>query len=126
MTPDSQDITFGEYLTKKRKQKRCSLQGLAKKAGISSSHLHNIENGLRPAPAGDKLRLIAELLEIDDVEKRVFYDLAVKTKSEACLPIDLVDYVMGDEDMVSFLRLAQIKKYTGAELLKLIGASAIA
>ena len=73
---NNQDIiklVFGFKVRYLRQQKELSYQQLAKKAGMSLSYLHDIENG-KKYPKGDKIMKLAEALEVE-------YDFLVSLKA---------------------------------------------
>ena len=57
------NITFGEYLTNKRKEKEMSLRMLAKELDISPAYLSDVENNRRNALSYEKLQKVIEILK---------------------------------------------------------------
>ncbi|QDX90991.1 XRE family transcriptional regulator (plasmid) [Brevibacillus laterosporus] len=52
-------MKIGEYIKSIRESKGMGLRELARRSGISSSHLSNVESGLRDNPKLDTLKKIA-------------------------------------------------------------------
>jgi len=61
----SKESNLGEIIKQQRVMMSLTLQELAHKAGVSSSHLGRIERGER-LPSGKVLRKIAKALELDE------------------------------------------------------------
>jgi transcriptional regulator with XRE-family HTH domain len=55
---------FRAYIVQLRVQRKLSIRGLAKRAGINSGQLTRIEDGTRPIPKVATLKALAEALEI--------------------------------------------------------------
>ena len=85
------NITFGEYLTNKRKEKEMSLRMLAKELDISPAYLSDVENNRRNALSYEKLQKVIEILKLDEEEQRELYDLAGKAKDT--IPADVEEFV---------------------------------
>jgi transcriptional regulator with XRE-family HTH domain len=62
-------MTFGKRLRELRQKKGLTLRGLAEATGLSFTYLSKVETGKVPyTPAVDKIRAIAEVLEVDALE----------------------------------------------------------
>lgn len=87
---------FGEFVTRRRKERGMTLRGLADKLGIAPAYLSDIEKGRRYAPDG-KLDEMASLLGLVGDEKDLFLDLAALTRVDQ-VSSDLSGYIM-DTDL---------------------------
>lgn len=62
-------MTFGERLHELRLKKGLTLRALADATGLNFTYLSKIENGRLPyTPAADKIRLLAESLDVAPLE----------------------------------------------------------
>ena len=67
---NAKDITFGEFLQRKREEKEITLRRMADKLGFSAPFLSDVEKGRRNPPD------LAKLEQIDGVKRvRVIYDM---------------------------------------------------
>ncbi|MGB8953889.1 MAG: helix-turn-helix transcriptional regulator [Tumebacillaceae bacterium] len=57
-------MKFGEFLRMKRQERGLSGRKLAAKSGISQTYLSQMETGDKPPPSDQKIRRLAEVLEI--------------------------------------------------------------
>lgn len=114
------ELTFGEYVSVKRRRVGLSKKEMASCLSLSATYYSNIENGVRPAPAKDIQKSIVLALGLSEQEAAHLYDLAAKTKKSANLPLDICEYIEGDENVKIFLRKAHYLGITGDELLKLL------
>lgn len=57
--------TFGQTIRQLRKEKRLTQKEVAKKVDIDVTYLSKIENGKLDPPAHDKIKKLAEILEVD-------------------------------------------------------------
>lgn len=89
--------SFGEFIAKKREEKKITLREMAKLLKITPPYLSDIEKDRRNSPEREKLDEIAAILSLSDDECRYMYDLAGK-KRKTVSP-DLPDYIM-DRDYV--------------------------
>lgn len=114
------ELTFGEFITVKRKQSKYTIKDLADKLSLSSTYLCNVEHGVRPAPSYDMLVRIARALELNNEDRLKMFDLAAKTKQRVKIPEDVVEYIEKDQNVCLFLRTAIERKLNGLQLLILI------
>lgn len=96
------NITFGEYLTNKRKEREMSLRMLAKELDVSPTYLSDVENNRRNALSYENLKKIIEILNLDEEEQKILYDLAGETKDE--IPADVESFVNGNTEVIALLR----------------------
>lgn len=114
------ELRFGEFITVMRKREKIKLRAFSQMLSLSPAYISTMENGKRPAPSLETQQKIAKLLNLNEAECAVMYDLAAKTKRRCTLPADIVMYIEEDHILLSFLRKAKCLGYTGADLLKLI------
>ena len=99
---------FGELVKEYRGEK--TLKELGNEIGISSAYLSDIEKGNR-IPSKDKLDKLIKIFGLKDKEKDNFYDLAAKESSNKYkVSGDIAEYIMKNEYLRSFIRLAKVKK----------------
>jgi len=75
------DLTFGEYLRRLRREKRMPLQDIARRSGLSTTHLSRLEND-NGLPATDT---VVKLHRVLGGELSVMLELA------KCLPDEILD-----------------------------------
>lgn len=94
-----EDMSFGDFLSKKRLEMGFSLRKFATEIDLTASYLSDIEKGRRnPISNLDKLKEIADRLKMSDEERVLFYDLAGKGYSgENMISPDLPEYIMSED-----------------------------
>lgn len=98
-------VTFGEYLKKKREDKRISLRELARALNVSAPFLSDVENNRRAPLTEERLADLAEVLKLSDAEKAEMYDIVGKQKG--LLAPDLNPYVIDRPYVNAALRTAR-------------------
>ena len=93
------DLTFGAFLRARRLGKNLTLRALAELLGISPVHMSNIENDRRPAPKGQVLSCIVEILQLNKDDAELMYDLAARSKHIPSVAADLPEYI-SEKDIV--------------------------
>lgn len=89
------DLSFGEYLRRLRRDKRAPLQDVARKAGLSSTHLSRLEND-NGLPTTDTVVKIHRVLG---------GDLTVMLELARCLPDEILDrYIRRAHDEAPVLK----------------------
>lgn len=88
-------MTFGAFISTRRKEAKLNLRDTAKHLGISNGYLCDIEQGRRPAPEGAFVERISSFLELDKQEHEMLLDLAADSRQT--VPADLPDYISGLE-----------------------------
>ena len=83
-------MTFGAFISTRRKEAKLNLRDTAKHLGISNGYLCDIEQGRRPAPEGAFVERISSFLELDKQEHEMLLDLAADSRQT--VPADLPDY----------------------------------
>lgn len=102
---NAQYQTFGEFLQRKREEKKITLRSMAEKIKVSAPYLSDIEKGRRNPPEMEKLELISTILLLTDDEKATMLDLAGKMRNSVAP--DLPDYIMGRDYVAAALRTAR-------------------
>ena len=101
------EISFGAFLRSKRLCRNISLRYLVELLDLSPVHLSNIENDRRPAPKGEVLKKIIEVLQLNKQEQIDLYELAAKSKDIPSVPNDLPEYISTNELARVALRTAK-------------------
>lgn len=89
---------FGEFLQKKREEKKITLRQLAGQLSLSAPFLSDVEKGRRNSLDMDKLALLKQILSLTDDEYETMLNLAGKQRKTVAP--DLPEYIM-DRDYVS-------------------------
>ncbi len=99
---------FGKLVKEYRGSK--SLKKLGNEIGISAAYLSDIENGNR-FPSKEKLDKFIKAFNLKDDEKDRFYDLVAKESSNKYkVSGDIAEYIMKNEFLRNFIRIAKDKK----------------
>ena len=96
---------FGEFLQKKREERKITLRRMAEKMGITPPYLSDIEKDRRNPPEMEKLCQISRILSLSDEEETLMFDLAGK-KRNSVAP-DLPEYIMNRNYVSAALRTAR-------------------
>ena len=107
------DLTFGKFLTQKRKEVDISLRQFAYDVELSPVYICDIEKDRKYAPAQPILDRMAQILHLSDADKLLMYDLAGKSKNT--VPVDLPEYIMEKDIVKIALRKAKEFDATDAE-----------
>ena len=83
-------MTFGAFISTRRKEAKLNLRDTAKHLGISNGYLCDIEQGRRPAPEEAFVERISSFLELDKQEHEILLDLTADSRKT--VPADLPDY----------------------------------
>lgn len=98
-------MTFGAFISTKRKNAKLNLRDAAKQVGIAYGYLCDIEQGRRPAPEGEFVERISSFLELDKSEHEMLLDLAADSRQT--VPADLPDYIREHDIVRTALRVAK-------------------
>lgn len=96
---------FGEFISKKRVEKKITLRKMADMLGVSPAFLTDVEKDRRNPFDMEKLIQLAELLGLTPDENSQMLDLAGK-KRNAVAP-DLPEYIMERDYVSAALRTAR-------------------
>ena len=106
----NEKMTFGEFLTEKRKSRGVLMKDLADELGVSKVYLCDVEKGRKAAPKAEHLQIIAEQLNLSEEERNIMYDLADTAHAyPKGISPDLPEYIMENDIVRTALRTA--KKY---------------
>lgn len=112
------DLTFGSFINQKRKEKQLSARQLAAQLGVSAMYISSIQSDRKAPPTKELLERICYILEIEDEEKELCYDLAAKGRNEVSQ--DLPQYIMDKEIVRTALRTAKEHDVDDKEWLEFI------
>lgn len=99
-------MDFGKYLEEKRKSRNYTLRLFAKRINISYTYLADVEKGRSKAFKFEILNKIIEVLQLDEKETDIFYDLA--GKSRETIPPDIEEYLKENKEIIKEIR--RVKK----------------
>jgi len=85
---------FGAFIAQKRIEKDVKLKPMATKLGVSVTYLSDIIKGRRNPPDKDGLEIIAAVLDLNEDEKNVLFDLAGRERNQ--VSPDLPEYIMDE------------------------------
>jgi len=105
---------FGSYIREERIKNEIGQRELAKKIGIASSYLNDIEKNKRSAP---KLQIIQKISSILQIDLNLLNDLAGISKKD--LAPDITDYIKKNPKIISLLRSLKDNNVSEDELEKL-------
>ena len=115
---NTQYLNFGDFLQRKRTEKKITIRKMAEMLGITAPYLNDIEKDRRNPPEMEKLELISRILMLSDEDKTTMFDLAGK-KRNSVAP-DLPDYIMERDYVAAALRTARDLDAGEAEWLKFV------
>lgn len=95
-------MDFGEYLEEKRKSKNYTLRLFARRVNISYTYLADIEKGRSKVFKFEILNKIVEVLQLDEKETDMFYDLAGKNRDT--IPPDIEEYLKQNKELIEEIR----------------------
>lgn len=96
---------FGEFLQKKREEKKVTLRKMADMLGVSAPFLSDVEKDRRNPPEKDKLDMIVNILGLSEEEKDLMFNLAGRRRNTVAP--DLPEYIMERDYVSSALRTAR-------------------
>lgn len=111
-------LNFGDFIAKKREEKKMTLREVAKLLDISPPYLSDVEKDRRNPFDLEKLDLLAGILYLSEEDKRIMLDLAGKRRN-AVAP-DLPDYIMERDYVSTALRTARDLDAGEEEWLKFV------
>lgn len=111
-------LNFGDFIAKKREEKKITLREVAKLLDISPPYLSDVEKDRRNPFDLEKLDLLAGILYLSEEDKRIMLDLAGKRRN-AVAP-DLPDYIMERDYVSTALRTARDLDAGEEEWLKFV------
>ena len=96
---------FGEFISKKRIEKKITIRKMAEMLNVSAPFLTDVEKDRRNPFDMEKLTQLASILNLSKEENALMLDLAGK-KRNAVAP-DLPEYIMGRDYFSAALRTAR-------------------
>lgn len=115
---NAQYQNFGEFLQKKREEKKITLRKMAEMIGVSAPYLSDIEKGRRNPPEMEKLEMISRILLLSDDDKSTMLDLAGKMRNSVAP--DLPEYIMDRDYVAAALRTARDLDASEADWMKFV------
>lgn|SRR5574344_1899842 len=122
-------MTFGEFLSMKRNEKKITVRGFASLVGISPSFLCDLESGNRAFPSKsrkypDLLEKIISVLSLDVEEAKILKELSEESMLLGDrIPSEISEYLQRVPQAQQVLRLAKdrnISKEEWEEIAKLL------
>ena len=98
--------TFGEFLARKRQEKKIPLRKLALQLDISAPFLCDVEKGRKAPFSNERIELVARILNMSEEDKTVMMDLAGQWKKTMIAP-DLPEYINEHDYVKAALRTAR-------------------
>lgn len=92
---------------------------MAKILGISPVYQSSIESGKRPAPKYELLQKMVEALDLNDVQKAKFYDLASQSATGKSAPQDIVDHINANQQIRDIIRASRDGNLPDMEITRL-------
>lgn len=114
-------LNFGDFIARKREQKRITLREMAKLLEITAPYLSDVEKDRRNPFDMDKLQKLNSILELSDDEMDLMLDLAGEKRND--IAPDLRSYIKQDHNITLALRTARNKKIssdTWSEFIKML------
>ncbi len=110
---------FGDFVRRVRLAKKINLRKLAQIIDIVPAYMSDIENNRRYPPDLDKIKKIAQALELKSEEQNLLFDLAAWERENAAPP-DLPEYIMSCANARAALRMARDMKADDNDWIKVI------
>ena len=98
-------MTFGTFISTRRKELKQNLRDTAKYLKIAYGYLSDIEQNRRPAPDGDFVDRISEFLQLSTKEQELLLDWAARSRNT--VSADLPEYIMENDIVRAALRVAK-------------------
>ena len=95
---------FGQFISDLRTRHSMGSQDLAKRVGISTAYLSQLEHGVRQNPDADIVMKIAKALDLTKQETAAFYDMYAEATGQ--LSPDIAEYAKSNKLVQKALRYA--------------------
>jgi len=102
---NNENLTFGDFIILKRKEKDISARQLAIAINISPVYMCDIEKDRKFALSDELLEKIRRTLLLSEDDSELMYDLAAKARKT--VSADLPEYIMENEIVRTALRTAK-------------------
>lgn len=100
-------MNLGEFILNKRLEKNnLSSRQLAIKLQISPAYMADLEKGKR-TPSKELIIKLINVLELDEDETDLIYDLVAFSSSKNCVSLDISKYIMSNKDLRKCIRLTK-------------------
>lgn len=96
---------FGDFISKKRQEREITLRDMAKRLEISAPYLSDVEKDRRNPFDIEKLKVLTQILNLSEEEKREMLDLAGKKRGDVAP--DLPNYIINNDYVSAALRTAR-------------------
>ena len=96
---------LGQFIADKRTLCGITCQQLAKRVGISTAYLSQLEHGVRQNPDPKVLLNISRALDMSTEETTILFDIYEETSGQ--LPPDITEYLSGNKTVQQVLRQAR-------------------
>lgn len=117
----NEKLTFGEFLTERRKIRGVLMKDLAEELGVSKVYLCDVEKGRRAVTKPEHLQKIADYLNLSEEERNTMYDLAAEARTyQKGISPDLPEYIMENDIVRTALRTAKKYNISDSEWLDFI------
>lgn len=101
-------MDFGEYLEEKRKSRNYTIRLFARRVNISYTYLADVEKGRSKAFKLEILNKIVEVLQLDEKETDILYDLAGKSRNT--IAPDIEEYLKENKELIEEIRIIKRKE----------------
>lgn len=95
-------MNFGEYLEEKRISRNYTIRLFARRVNISYTYLADVEKGRSKAFKLEILNKIIEVLQLDEKETDILYDLAGKSRNT--IAPDIEEYLKENKEIIEEIR----------------------
>ena len=113
------NLTFGVFIKQVRTRYEISSTELARKVGISTAYLTQIELGERIHPNPTLVLRVAKALNMNHDESELLFDLYSEATGQ--LPPDITEYLTGNQAALQALRQARDANVTAEDWERFIG-----
>lgn len=101
-------MDFGEYLEEKRISRNYTIRLFARRVNISYTYLADVEKGRSKAFKLEILKSIVEVLQLDEKETDMLYDLAGKSRNT--IAPDIEEYLKENKELIEEIRMIKRKE----------------
>jgi len=115
---DYKNMTFGEFIIQKRKERDMSARQLAHSLKISAVYMCDIEKGRKSPDSDGFLDNLRETLALSEEEADIMYDLVAVARNS--VSPDLPRYIMENELVRAALRTAKKNQASDEKWIKFI------
>lgn len=109
---------LGDFVAKKRKEKRITVRAFAEKTGLSLGYIGYLENGQRYPTSPDVHLKIADALDLSQEERKYFFDMIAEEKD--WIHSDISIYLENSKMAQTALRTAEKNNISDSEWERII------